>query len=105
MYDWLGTELIVTPNRCYAKNAVRIGITGIVFLCLGIYLAIRLGDFWQLPLAIATSLVLPGLLYKFFVAGTRIHIPAGSGVVSMSFDGYFKRSLIAKADVQIEEMP
>ncbi|MBC9934289.1 hypothetical protein [Chitinophaga qingshengii] len=103
MCYWLGTELIVTPNRCYTKVVVRIVVTGLVFLCLSVYLAMRLGDFWQLPLAIAISLILPGLLYQFFNAARRIHIPAGRGVVAMSFAGYFKRSLIDKNDVDIVE--
>ncbi|MBV8252262.1 MAG: hypothetical protein JO154_06600 [Chitinophaga sp.] len=72
-----------------------------MFLCLGIYLAIRYQDFWQLPLATGGCLVFPALLYKFFSADIQLYIPAGKAAVSMSFGGYFKHTLIDKNEVQI----
>ncbi|KMQ64815.1 hypothetical protein ACM46_11350 [Chryseobacterium angstadtii] len=101
MMYWQGGNLVLTPNKCYAPRAVRVIIAGLCFWILSVFLAVRFGDFWQLPLAIGSCLSVMALLYKIFSADIRIMIPAGEGKITMSFGGYFKRNFISKNETEI----
>lgn len=96
-----GHELIITPNHCYTRQVIRLVVIGLLFLVLSIFLAIRYLDYWQLPLAISVSLIVPALLYKFLNADKQIHISEKDEAIYLSFSGCFKHEIVKKKDVQL----
>lgn len=77
MMYWTGSDLVLTPNRIYSKTSSYALISALLFLGLGLFLFIRLSDFWKMPLAIGFCIGLPTLIHKIAVVQQKIIIPPG----------------------------
>ncbi|UWX61778.1 hypothetical protein N0B40_05725 [Chryseobacterium oranimense] len=77
MMHRMGSDLILTPNRVYNKINNVVIISAVLFLILGLFLFVRFGDFWQMPLAIGLCIGLPAMIHKIAVVQQQIIIPSG----------------------------
>ena len=101
MMHWQDGCLVLTPNRCYAPRAIRAIAAGLCLWILGIYLAARFGDFWQLPFAVGLCLLAIAVLYKIFSADIKVYIPSGQAEIEMSYGFYYIRKIILKKEAAI----
>lgn len=99
--DKRGNELVLTPNKLYNKAANRCIIVGSIFLLLTIFLAVRLGDFWQLPLAIGIALSILPLLYKLTIIQQEVVIPQGNAFISWRLGCLYQTMIWKKEEVEI----
>ncbi|UIR56692.1 hypothetical protein LZQ00_02485 [Sphingobacterium sp. SRCM116780] len=102
MMYWNNGNLVLTPNRVYNKIANNIFILGLLFLILGLFLFMRLNDFWQLPLAIGLCMGLPALIYKITVVQWQVIIPQGEDIpIVFRLGKLYKCHIYRKHEVDI----
>ena len=101
MMYWQGSTLILTPNKCYAPRAMRAIAAGICFWILSLCLAVRFGDFWQLPFAVGACLLGMSLLYKTLSADIKVFIDAGHEEIEMSYGLSARRKIMAANEALI----
>ncbi|MBB6369670.1 hypothetical protein [Chryseobacterium shigense] len=102
MMHWMGSDLVLTPNRIYRKIGNRILIVALLFLILGLFLFIRLHDFWQMPLAIAFCLGLPTFIHKIAVVQQKVIIPPGKdGQIVFCIGNLYQCNVVRKNEAVI----
>jgi len=101
MMHWTECELVLTPNKCHAKRAVRVMALGFLFLLLSVYLALRFHNFWQLPLAIGASSAGLAWFYKNFSANMELTIPNGIGEITFRSGFTSKKQIMKKDEAEI----
>lgn len=100
IFHWEGIDLVLTPYRCYNGKVKAFFCLGVAFLLLAVYLAVKIGDFWQMPFILGACFTGCSLVYDLAAVRKQIFIPCREGsIVVLTVFG--KKELWEKQDTEI----
>ncbi|MCE7040145.1 hypothetical protein [Dyadobacter sp. CY312] len=100
IYALEGGTLIVKPYVHQKRLSLILSISGIPFLLLAVFCWLKMGDFWQLPLAIALGLLFFAV-FMHFQASTKATFSRETRKVHYLMSGLIERKSLPFDDVLI----
>jgi len=102
MMHRMGNDLVLTPHRIYNKTSTLALISALLFLILGIFLFVRSGDFWQMPLAMGLCVGVPVMIHKIAVVQQQIIIPPGKDAqIVFCIGKIYKSNIVQKNEAAL----